>query len=128
MQSSEPEQRTSSSGLDEIVGRVPWRLDEAADILSFGRRRGAAGRQRRRVLDANLRASETYRAGPYGGIVTLLRSQEYREHMLLDRWHALDTAGVVEVEVAGNHRSMMREPDVASLAERLQELIDAAAL
>jgi amino acid adenylation domain-containing protein len=128
MPSSESEQRTRRDRLDETVDRLVWRLEEAADILSVGRRRGAAGRQRRRVLDANLRASDAYRAGRYGGTVTLVRSQEYREHMLLDRWYALDTAGVVEVEVAGNHRSMMRDPDVASLAERLQELIDAAAV
>ncbi len=107
--------------------RVAWRAEEAVDIVSGGRRRGAAGRQRTRVHDAIVRATSAYRAGPYPGLVTLLRSQEYRVHTKLDRWYALDTAGVVEVEVAGSHRSMLREPDVGSLADRLTELIDAAA-
>jgi thioesterase domain-containing protein len=101
-------------------------MEEAADLLTAGRRRGAAGRQRRRLLDANERATHIYQAGAYDGIVTLLRSQEYRVHTLVDRWYALDTAGIVEVDVAGSHRSMMREPDVESLADRLTELIDGA--
>ncbi len=122
----EPSRRTLRSRLDDVKDRLGWRIDEAADILSLGRRSGAAGRQRRRVLDVSARAAQAYRAGPYGGIVTLVRSQELRVHAWLDRWYGLDTAGVIEVEVPGNHRSMMREPDVASLADRLRDLIDAA--
>jgi thioesterase domain-containing protein len=107
--------------------RIVWRMDEAAELLTAGRRAGATGRQRQRVLEAHHRALLAYRAGCYDGIVTLMRSHEYRVNTHLDRWYALDTAGVVEVEIDGNHRSMMREPDAASLADRLSQLIDDAA-
>jgi thioesterase domain-containing protein len=125
--SVEPVKKTLRNRVGLARDRLVWRTDEAADLLTAGRRRGAARRQRRRLLEANERATHMYRAGAYDGIVTLLRSEEHRVHTLVDWWHALDTAGVVEVEVAGSHRSMMREPDVESLADRLTELIDGAA-
>jgi amino acid adenylation domain-containing protein len=119
-------QAQRSARLGRLRARLSWRAAEAADILTGGRRNGAPGRQRQRVLEASAVASDSYRAGPYGGVVTLIRSQEFHVHTMLDRWYALDAADVVEVEVEGSHRSMLREPDVGSLAERLTELIGEA--
>ncbi len=102
-----------------------WRLREAADLLAGERLPGATARRRERIRDASIRAA-SYKAGPYGGVVTLVRSEEYRQQPLLERWYGLETAGIVEREVRGTHRSMMREPDVAALAECLRELVDAS--
>jgi thioesterase domain-containing protein len=76
--------------------------------------------------EANRNAWVSYRAGAYGGVVTLVRSAEFGVHTHLDRWYALETGGIAEASVSGTHRSMLREPDVASLAESLRKLIDAA--
>jgi len=102
-----------------------WRASEAADLLTRERRPGAAKRRSERVRELSLRAWHAYRAPPYDGVVTLIRSEEFRVQPLLERWHVLDTAGVVERHVRGTHRSMMREPDVGALADCLRELIDA---
>ena len=107
-------------------GGARWRAAEALDLVTAGRRRGASARQQQRLREASARAASRYRAGPYGGIVTLLRSEEYGRQPHLDYWYGPETGGVVEVPVAGTHRSMLREPDVASLAARLEKLIDDA--
>jgi amino acid adenylation domain-containing protein len=106
--------------------RLAWRGSEAADLLTRERRAGAALRRRERVREASLHAAAVYRARPYGGVVTLIRSEEYRVQTLLEQWHGLDTGGVVEPRVPGSHRSMLREPDVEALAAAVRGLIDAA--
>ncbi len=107
-----------------LRGRIAWRAAEAADLLTRERREGAAMRRAARVRAAGLRAWYAYRAGPYGGEVTLIRSEDQAMRPLLMRWHALDTGGVVERHVRGTHRSMLREPDVRSLARCVGELVD----
>ncbi|MGD0274026.1 MAG: amino acid adenylation domain-containing protein [Gaiellaceae bacterium] len=114
------------SRFDKIRERLAWRAAEARDLVTGGRLPGAGSRLRERIRDVGTRAALGYRAGAYGGVVTLIRSAEYRVHTHLDRWFNLDTGGVVEAHVSGTHRSMLREPDVASLAESIRGLIDAA--
>ena len=109
-----------------LRGRIAWRAAETLDLLTRERREGAAMRRAARVREAGLRAWYAYRAGPYGGEVTLIRSEEFRVQPGLERWHALDSRGVVEHHVGGTHRSMMREPDVESLAACIRELVDAS--
>ncbi len=105
--------------------RIKWRIVEAADLLTRERRDGAAMRRGERVRELSLRAWHTHRAGPYGGAVTLIRSEEFRVQPGLERWRFLDSAGVIEHQVRGTHRSMMREPDVESLAACVRALVDA---
>ena len=112
--------------LQEVRGRVSWRLGEGADLISAGRRSGARSRRRERLRETSNSAAGSYRAGPYGGPVTLIRSEEYQVQPLLERWHALDTGGVHERRVRGTHRSMLREPDVEGLAACIRELVDEA--
>ena len=57
-------------------------------------------------------------------MVTLIRSEEHRVQTLLDYWHGVESAGVVEGQLPGTHRSMMREPDVAAVADCLRELVE----
>jgi amino acid adenylation domain-containing protein len=104
--------------------RVSWRAAEAADLLLGKRRLDLAERRRERLRQASQLAWDEYRAGPYDGIVTLIRSEEYRTHALLDHWYGPETAGVVEHRVSGTHRSMLREPDVAALANCIGMLVD----
>ncbi len=106
--------------------RLAWRLGEAADLLTLERRPDAPARRRERMREASHRAWHGYRARPYRGVVTLLRSDEFDAHTLLERWYGVDTGGVAERRVPGTHRSMLREPDVASLAACVRELIDDA--
>jgi thioesterase domain-containing protein len=102
--------------------RVALHAAEVADLALGDRRRGGAASRRERVLQAAVVALGAYRAGPYSGAITLIRSEEWTTQ--IDRWHGLDTAGVVERDVPGTHRSMMREPDVAGFGACLTELID----
>jgi len=123
--------RFTSVGPTERVSvlraRLAWRAVEAADLITRERRSDAPARRRERVRQASHRAADAYRAGPYRGALTLIRSEEYRVHSQLERWHALDTGEVVERHVRGTHRSMLREPDVSALAECVRELVDESA-
>ena len=103
-----------------------WRAGEALDLLTRERRVDAAVQRRERVRLVGARASSKYRAGRFGGTLTLVRSQEYRVQSLVEQWYGVDTAGIVDREVPGTHRSMMREPDVEDLATCLSDLIDQA--
>jgi thioesterase domain-containing protein len=75
------------------------------------------------VIEAGRHASATYRPATYRGTVTLVRSDEYTEHVLLDRWDSV-AAEVRDIRVRGTHRSMLREPDVASFADGVRALVD----
>jgi amino acid adenylation domain-containing protein len=119
--SSHPHFRDRAAALAKYLR---WRIEEAVDLLTGERLDQAAFRRRERLRTASMMAGTDYRAGPYGGKVTLIRSEEYRQQTFLDHWYGLDTAGIVEREVRGSHRSMLREPDVGSLAECLRNLID----
>ena len=105
--------------LDRLANRLARRL-RALDIG----RGDVVGVIAERVQLASHLAWAGYKARPYDGVVTLLRSDEYREHMALERWYALETRGVVGRRVPGSHRSMMREPDVAGLAVCIESLVD----
>ena len=107
-----------------IARRIAWRAGEAADLITGERRAGAAERRSERVRMAGKVAWTRYRAGSYGGIVTLIRSQEFLAEPLLDLWHGMDTQGVVERQVPGSHLSIMREPEVSGLAACIRELVD----
>ena len=107
-----------------IARRIAWRAGEAADLIARERRAGAAERRSERVRMVGNVAWTRYRAGSYGGIVTLIRSQEFLAEPLLDLWHGMDTQGVVERQVPGSHLSVMREPEVSGLAACIRELVD----
>lgn len=112
------------NGLSAARTWVSWHASEAADLLTGERRQDAAARRRERLRQASRHAWDTYRAGDYSGIITLVRSEEPHTVTLLEQWHALDTAGVIERRVRGTHRSILREPDVAGLADCIGELVE----
>ena len=83
----------------------------------------AAHRRERRLAEIANAAALAYRAPSYPGRLTLLRSAEFEGNIEIARWHGVDTAGVDEHVVLGSHRSMLREPDVASLAAAIDGAI-----
>jgi amino acid adenylation domain-containing protein len=97
----------------------------ALDVATRVRLPGAAARREEQLRATARTAAERYRAGAYPGRVTLIRSGELADDALLARWHEV-AAEVDERTVDGSHRSMLREPDVASLARCLADCAEEA--
>ncbi len=96
-------------------------------ILDAGRRHGILGKNTGfadierlyRLFESNDQALKHYRPRPYGGRLTLVRSNEWQGEPTLG-WGEL--ADRVDVRlVAGDHYSMVREPLVRDLAEILKD-------
>jgi amino acid adenylation domain-containing protein len=82
-----------------------------------------------RVYQANVQCMRAYIPRRYAGSLTLLKADE----QLFDAadsptlgWDRLADEGVVTYVVPGNHFSLIKRPQVASLAERLRVCFDAA--
>lgn len=119
-----PARRPVGAPVREAWRVLLWRAAEVRALVVGDRLSDAAERRRRRVNEAATRAWWAYRAGPLDAVVTLVRSDEFEIHRGVDRWHGLETRGVREATVRGTHRSMLREPDVAGLAELIATLVD----
>jgi amino acid adenylation domain-containing protein len=81
-----------------------------------------------RVYVANLTASRSYVPRPYAGAMTLFLpvhgpSPEEREEAL--GWGELCAAGVESIVVPGSHVTLLRTPQVKTLARHLERLLDA---
>jgi amino acid adenylation domain-containing protein len=81
------------------------------------------------VLRANLRALRGYLPGSYPGRATLFRAAQAQRTGPDPAygWRALALGGVDVLEVPGDHYSMVREPHVQVLAERLRARLQDAA-
>jgi amino acid adenylation domain-containing protein len=99
---------------------------DLVDVAMRGRSRRLATRRDRRLGEIANRAASRYRAGSYAGTVSLLRTAEFLDNIELARWHGVVGARVEEHVVLGSHRSMLRAPDVASLAATLDRCIATA--
>jgi amino acid adenylation domain-containing protein len=87
---------------------------------------GAGLDQVRRVLDvyrANARAASLYEPKPYCGRVTLYRAGEGEDDF---GWGRLTAEPVEVVPVPGHHLTLLAEPNVEVLAERLRASLEAA--
>ena len=81
------------------------------------------------VLDANLQARRDYRPQVYSGQAVLFRS-EYQS-LYVDRypelgWRDLITGGIEIQDLPGNHITLMQEPNVRVMIERLEYYIKRA--
>ena len=79
------------------------------------------------VLDANLQAMNNYLPQAYSGGATLLWSQY--QSLYLDRypvlgWDKLVTGEIETQAIPGEHLSLMKEPYVGVIAEKLKLCID----
>jgi thioesterase domain-containing protein/acyl carrier protein len=79
--------------------------------------------ERRRLVEAHLRALETYRPQVYPGRVTLYRVRGMRLFRAEDAslgWEALAGGGVEVRMISGAHYDILQPPAVAALAEELK--------
>ena len=81
-----------------------------------------------RLFVSNMHAVMDYRAKPYDGRVTLFQASEplVRQRFEPHREWTRSCSRVQLQEVPGNHLTMIHEPHVGALAERLQQCLDAA--
>ena len=102
------------------------RVLDMLDVATRGKVRSLARRRQARLLELASRMVYSYRGGPVRAPIAVLRSEEYRDDAQLARWHGVQTGGITEHFVEGTHASMMREPDVASVAEAIEQCITVA--
>ncbi len=107
------------------MARFRARAVDWIDVLTRGRVPALARRRPRRLLNLAGQIVFTYRARPCSAPVLLIRSEEYRDDAQLARWYGVETGGVREEYVDGTHQSMMREPDVVSLARCIEREVEA---
>jgi amino acid adenylation domain-containing protein len=84
----------------------------------------------RDVMRANLRAQSTYRPGPYGGPVLLLRARDAKREHAVDPTHGWSRwveHGLTVEDVPGDHYGVLRAPHVAALAARILAHLDEVA-
>ncbi len=107
-----------------LVARGRQRALDWVDVATRGAVPSLARRRQDRLQVIAGDAAARYRAKPYGGRITILRSAEFLDDIEIARWYGVDTGGVDEHVVASTHRSMLREPDVVPVADMLQFCID----
>jgi amino acid adenylation domain-containing protein len=105
-----------------IATRAGARAGDLADVAARGRSSRLTARREQRLNTIASAAAERYRAREYGGRITLIRSEEFLGDVEIARWRGVASGGLDEQLILGSHRSMLREPDVASLAARLADL------
>jgi len=95
-----------------------------ADVATRGRVPRLTARRPGRVLTIAEQAVLFYRGRECAAPVVLMRTEERRNDRLMARWFGVATGGVEEEWVSGTHQSMLREPDVVSLAAAIERRLD----
>jgi thioesterase domain-containing protein len=83
----------------------------------------------RHVVEANIRAIRSYTPRPYPGRAVLFMTLDepiwdLHDHRLI--WSRLADEGLEIRTLPGNHDSLLEEPEVTELAEKLRACIDQA--
>jgi thioesterase domain-containing protein/acyl carrier protein len=107
-----------------LLQRARSRTVDWLDVLTRGRVPVLARRRQGRLLELAARMVFEYRAGSCEIPVMLIRSDEYRGDSQVARWHGVESGGIREYYIDGTHQSMMREPDVVSLARCVAACVD----
>jgi aspartate racemase len=105
--------------------RASARCVDWVDYATRGRSERLTVRRQARLLEIATQTVLYYRGGRTAVRVALIRSDEYRDDPQLARWYGLETGGVDEYHVRGSHQSLLREPDVAALAQCIEGCMDA---
>jgi thioesterase domain-containing protein len=103
----------------QLVEAPLWRL-----LVLWQRRGGWLPRALQSVTQANKYALRDYGPQAYGGRVTLFKATQRRDPLM--GWGPLATGGLEIHEVPGTHRTMVFEPHVRTLAEKLARCLDKA--
>ncbi|MCP4661078.1 MAG: hypothetical protein GY856_37220 [bacterium] len=109
----------------EEVLRFLYEKMQGADLVPPGLEFSQIGRLFE-IFRLNLRATERFAARAYPGRLVLFKAGERgtQEPPTSDLgWGELAQGGVEAYEIPGDHYSMLREPDVEALAERLREVL-----
>ncbi len=115
------EAASGGGGLDSLVeGAIAAGIFPAEFDVAQARRLAA-------ITASCFRAGATYRPAPWDGPVTLLRASRAAVP-LADPLLGWGAVAPVLVWTPGTHLSMMRQPDVAALAERIEALLEARPL
>jgi thioesterase domain-containing protein/acyl carrier protein len=99
------------------------RFKQAGENVDPGQRRWLARLEQ--VYNANLIALEKYRSKPYDGKVTLFNAIERDAGVIPDPYYGwVGIASDIEVhEVAGDHDTMLAEPNATSLASAVRKVL-----
>jgi amino acid adenylation domain-containing protein len=94
-----------------------------ANLAEFGK----VFRNYSRVFEANIRATRKYEPRPAPGRLVLFRAADIAASVAYEpRMHWRDLASTVEVhDVPGDHYTILREPQVKTLAKSLQAILHA---
>ena len=135
LRTTPPRQRARSLGrkakkaLGMLIGGGPPAPDE-----STGAANGASAddplRATSRQDPAFLEAYGRYVPKPFAGRITVMVAADDPAAVVrrrLDRWAALALEGIEVVTVPGTHYTLLEEPNVRTLADRVQAALDAAA-
>lgn len=115
--------------LGRIKQRIGNRVLRAADSV-YDRIGEASPRAPLTVLEANLEALKTWEPPVYAGRIVLLRSADRSVDLQFDPrlgWERKATGGVTMIDIPGEHATMLREPNVRLVAERVADCVRAAA-
>jgi thioesterase domain-containing protein len=72
---------------------------------------------------ANRRALRSYRPGPYGGRLTLIRAEQTAAQFSVDGWSGLAGRGTEVHLLPGDHYALLRAPGVAQLGELIEAFV-----
>jgi amino acid adenylation domain-containing protein len=121
------------SYLRERVSINAIRVNKSIRRFSYRYRMTARGASpegmARNLMAAHQHALWSYVPKPYYGKVDLFRALNQKEiwhHDLLLGWDGLAVGGIQVHNIPGDHTSLVREPDVYILAERLSECLSKA--
>ncbi|MCP4657555.1 MAG: hypothetical protein GY856_19285 [bacterium] len=122
-----PAELETFSSADEVLSFLCEKLQEAG-IMPPGFDLSQVGRLFA-MFRINDRAMRRYVASPYPGRLVLLKADEFLGQQPPPPdlgWGELAAGGLEIREVAGDHYSILREPDVEALADGLKEVLDPA--
>jgi len=111
---------------DWIKARLSGKRFISPGEIEGEERKAAMPESFRKVHDANAAADRTYTVRPYSGKVTLFNAQERQWSDLINPlpfWKKMALGGVESINVPGKHYSILDEPYVSVLAEKLEAVL-----
>jgi thioesterase domain-containing protein len=113
-----------------LIGQQPAPKNGSIDLSRYIDDVSLVPQEFHALIRSHLAAWEGYTLKPYPGRVTVFYTQRqplicsYDPHMA---WDSLAMGGVEMVPVSGNHRNLLTEPHVQTLAHALKQSLDRAA-
>ena len=111
-----------------VFGKKGLPGNPEAEEFAFTATQQGLFKNREIVYGTNLAATRKYKSKPYAGIVTLFNGTYYQTQDIIPPQSGFMTlAEGVEIHlIPGSHRSVIKEPNVQLLAEKLKSCLDLA--